>query len=163
MCCSPLPWEWPPVLRRHESISLILMSTCARCNFYEQALSWATHGENYSGWHSPCPSMQTPRSRHTLCNCLQRLCFGGRSTVILGWTNLRGLARQRRRNVTWHPLYVGSKKKWYKWTYSQNRKRLTDLENKLMVAGGKGTIVWEGHPALYPAICKTDNQQRPFA
>ena len=23
--------------------------------------------------------------------------------------------------------YVDSKKKWYRWTYSQNRKRLTDL------------------------------------
>ena len=27
--------------------------------------------------------------------------------------------------------------KWYKWTHLQNRKWLTDLENKLMVAGGK--------------------------
>ena len=24
---------------------------------------------------------------------------------------------QRRRNIVWHPLYVGSKKKWYKGTY----------------------------------------------
>ena len=33
-------------------------------------------------------------------------------------------------------LYVGSKKKkkLYKWTYLQNRKRLTDLENEPMVA-----------------------------
>ena len=43
---------------------------------------------------------------------------------------------QRRRNIIWHPLYVESKKKWYKWTYLQNWKRLTDLENELMVAGG---------------------------
>ena len=35
-------------------------------------------------------------------------------------------------------LYVESKKKWYKWTYLQNRNRLTDLENKLVVTGGKG-------------------------
>ena len=41
---------------------------------------------------------------------------------------------QRRRNVIWHPLYAESKKKWYKWAYLQNRKRLTDWENKLMVA-----------------------------
>ena len=33
-------------------------------------------------------------------------------------------------------LYIWNlKKKWYKWTYLQNRKRLTDLENKLMVVG----------------------------
>ena len=41
--------------------------------------------------------------------------------------------RQRRRNSIWHPLYVESKKKLYKWTYLQNRKRLTDLENELRV------------------------------
>ena len=28
---------------------------------------------------------------------------------------------QRRRNVIWHPLYVESKKKWYKWTYKTTR------------------------------------------
>ena len=33
----------------------------------------------------------------------------------------------------WHPWYVESIKKLYKWTYLQNRKRLTDLENELMV------------------------------
>ena len=26
---------------------------------------------------------------------------------------------QRRRNIVWHPLYVESKKKWYKWAYKQ--------------------------------------------
>ena len=43
----------------------------------------------------------------------------------------------RRRNSVWHPLYVESKNKWYTWTYLQNRKRFTDLENELMVAGRK--------------------------
>ena len=33
-----------------------------------------------------------------------------------------------------------SKTKWYRWTYSQNRKRLTDLENKLMVARADGIV-----------------------
>ena len=28
---------------------------------------------------------------------------------------------QRRRNIIWHPLYVESKKKWYKWTYKTTR------------------------------------------
>ena len=41
-------------------------------------------------------------------------------------------------NIIWPPLYVGSKKKWYKWTYLLNRKRLIDLKNELMVAGVKG-------------------------
>ena len=30
---------------------------------------------------------------------------------------------QRRRNIVWHPLYLESKKNWYRWTYLQNRKR----------------------------------------
>ena len=44
---------------------------------------------------------------------------------------------QRRRNIKRCPLYVESKKKWYKWTYLQNRNRLTDLEKELVVAEGK--------------------------
>ena len=34
--------------------------------------------------------------------------------------------RQRRRNIVWHPFYAESRKKWYKWTYLQNRNRLRD-------------------------------------
>ena len=45
--------------------------------------------------------------------------------------------RQRRRNIIWHPLYVGSEKKQYKWTYLQNRNRLTGLEIELMVTRGE--------------------------
>ena len=36
-----------------------------------------------------------------------------------------------------HHFYVESKKKWYKWTYIQNRNRPTDIENKLMVTKGE--------------------------
>ena len=36
----------------------------------------------------------------------------------------------------WYHSYVESKK-WYKWTYLQNRNRLTDIENKLMVTKGE--------------------------
>ena len=43
---------------------------------------------------------------------------------------------KRRRNSLWHSLYGKSKKKWYKWTYLQNRNGLTDLENELKVVGG---------------------------
>ena len=38
-----------------------------------------------------------------------------------------------------HHLYV-EYKKWYKWAYLQNRNRLTDTENKIMVTKRKG---WE--------------------
>ena len=34
-------------------------------------------------------------------------------------------------------FYVGSKKKSYKWTYLQNRNRVTYVENRLMVTSGK--------------------------
>ena len=30
---------------------------------------------------------------------------------------------QRQRNIVWRPLYMESKKKWYKWTYLQKRNR----------------------------------------
>ena len=42
------------------------------------------------------------------------------------------------RNIIWHPLYVESNKKWYKWTYLQNRNRLIDLEKELMAARREG-------------------------
>ena len=37
----------------------------------------------------------------------------------------------------WYCLFVESKTKWYKWTYSQNRNRVTDVENKFMVTKGE--------------------------
>ena len=40
--------------------------------------------------------------------------------------------------MVWYPLYAESEKKWYKWTYLQNRNRLTDLENELMVTRREG-------------------------
>ena len=56
-----------------------------------------------------------------------------------------------------------NKQKWYKWTYLQNRNRLTDVENKLMVTGGKvglrgvrdklGDLDWDIHTTVY----KIDN------
>ena len=46
--------------------------------------------------------------------------------------------RQRKMNIIRYHLYVESKKKWYKWIYLQNRNRLTDIENKLMVTRRDG-------------------------
>ena len=44
---------------------------------------------------------------------------------------------QTKADIICYHLYVESKK-WYKWTYLQNRNRLTDLENKLKVTKGEG-------------------------
>ena len=33
--------------------------------------------------------------------------------------------------------YMWNLKKWYKWTYLQNRTRITDIENKFMVTKGE--------------------------
>ena len=46
--------------------------------------------------------------------------------------------RQAKTNVIWKHLYVESRKKGYKWIYLQNRNRLTDIENKLMITKGEG-------------------------
>ena len=52
------------------------------------------------------------------------------------WMGLE-IVQQRRRYIMRHPLYVESKKKWHKRTYLQNRKKLTDLENEILVARRK--------------------------
>ena len=44
---------------------------------------------------------------------------------------------QRNTNIIWYCLYVESKK-WYKWTDLQNKNRVTDVENKLMVTKEEG-------------------------
>ena len=48
------------------------------------------------------------------------------------------LLSQRKTNTLWYYLYVKSekKKRWYKWTYLQNRNKVTDVENKPMVIRG---------------------------
>ena len=56
----------------------------------------------------------------------------------------------------------GIKKKWYKWTYLQNRNSLTDIKNKLMVTKGemRGRDESEGWSEHTHTIAfKTDNQQ----
>ena len=46
---------------------------------------------------------------------------------------------QRKTDIIWYHSYVETNflKKWYKWTYLQNRNRLTDIENKSMVTEGE--------------------------
>ena len=44
----------------------------------------------------------------------------------------------REREISYDIPYMQNlKKKWYKWTYLQNRNRLTDSENELIVMGGR--------------------------
>ena len=45
---------------------------------------------------------------------------------------------QRETNTIWYHLYVESKI-WCKWIYLWNRNRLTDIENRLVVAKGRGS------------------------
>ena len=43
----------------------------------------------------------------------------------------------RERQVSYDIAYIWNMKKRYKWTYLQNRNRLTDIENKLTVTKGE--------------------------
>ena len=50
---------------------------------------------------------------------------------------LSEVSQTEKTNIMWYCLYVESKI-WHRWTYLQNRNRLTDIENKLMVTEGQG-------------------------
>ena len=61
------------------------------------------------------------------------------------WMDLSNMNGSRDCHTEWHesdreeisydiPYMWNLKKKWYKWTYLQNKNRLTDLENEFMVA-----------------------------
>ena len=42
------------------------------------------------------------------------------------------------REISYNITYMWNLKKRYKWTYLQNRNRLTDIENKFVVTKGEG-------------------------
>ena len=48
------------------------------------------------------------------------------------WMNLESIVLNevRQRHIIWYHLYVESKK-WYKWSYLQNRNRLSEFKNEL--------------------------------
>ena len=71
---------------------------------------------------------------HTYNSILPHLQQHGQTKTVSYWVEVS----QRRRSIVWDPLYVESKKKWYKWTYLQSRKRLVDLGNEFIVTPGKG-------------------------
>ena len=56
----------------------------------------------------------------------------------------------RERQISYDITYMKNLKKWYKWTYLQNRNRLTDIENNLVL-----------NEQIYTSIYKIDKQQGP--
>ena len=58
-----------------------------------------------------------------------------------GWAPVHGVAKSRTQLERLTHTYV-EYKIWHKWTYLQNRNRLTDIENKLVVI--KGERFWGG-------------------
>ena len=48
------------------------------------------------------------------------------------------LSKVRQRQTSYNITYMWNLKKQYKWTYLQNRNRLTGVENNLMVTGEQG-------------------------
>ena len=52
-------------------------------------------------------------------------------------SSLLSEVRKRKANTIWYHLYVKSKI-WHKWTYLQTRNRLTDIENRPVVAKRRG-------------------------
>ena len=64
-------------------------------------------------WHNAiCNNIDGPRDCHTKCS-------------------------KSDKDISYDITYMWKLKKWYKWTYIQNRNRLTDRENKLMVTKGE--------------------------
>ena len=65
---------------------------------------------------------------------------------------------ERERQISYGITYMWNLKEWYKWNYLQNRNRVTDVKNKLMVTKGErgdklGDWDWHIHTTVY----KTDN------
>ena len=62
----------------------------------------------------------------------------------------------RKRQISYDIAYMWNlkkKRKRYKWTYLQNRNRLTDLENELMVTRGERWVAGEEHIGSLGLTC----------
>ena len=60
------------------------------------------------------------------------------------------LSEVRQRQVSYDVTYMWNLKQGYKWTSPQNRNRVTDVENKLIVTEGKGEDWdWYRHTTIY--------------
>ena len=65
----------------------------------------------------------------------------------------------REREISYDIAYMQNLIKWYKWTYLQNRNRLTDLESYGYQAGkigGNSNSIWSWH--AHTSVFKVDNQ-----
>ena len=75
-----------------------------------------------------------------------------------GWTYKVILNEvKQRRNILWNPLYVESKKKWYKWTYKTETDSQTWRTNLWISRGRDSSGIWDGH--IHAAVFKMDSQQ----
>ena len=73
---------------------------------------------------------------------------------------LSEVSQTEKRQLPYDITYTGNLKKWYKGTYLQNRNRVTDVENKLMVTKGEGggrDKLWDWDWHTHTTIYKIDN------
>ena len=64
------------------------------------------------------------------------------------------LSKVSQRQTSYETTYMWNLKRWYTWTYLQNRNRVTDVENKLMVTKGEKRvgINWKVEIDIYTLI-----------
>ena len=113
--------------------------------FQARILEWAAISFSNPGIKSPSPAMagrffttESPeKPTIEYCSAIKE----GNNAICSNMDGPRDCHTEwsksyRERKISWHPLCVESKRKWYKWTYKTEK--LTDLENELTVAGGRG-------------------------
>ena len=84
-----------------------------------------------SGGCSLLPFVKSKEKEKSSCSNM-----GGPRDCHTGWNK-----SERERKKSYDTAYIWTlKNKWYKWTYLQNRNRVIDVENKLMVTGGKVVV-----------------------
>ena len=76
-----------------------------------------------------CDRKELPNKPHAFQIISETITWGTQHKT----TDLFHLVSQTKTNIIQYFLYVESKKKRYSWTYLQNRNRLIDIENRLMV------------------------------
>ena len=65
--------------------------------------------------------------------CLATQAKGRKSDVLPRDYPIKWSKSDRQRQIPYDVTYIRNLKKWHKWTYLQNRNKLTDIENKLTV------------------------------
>ena len=100
-------WEQPKCLSTDEWIKKMFYT-------HTKTHSGILLSHKNEGNNAICSNMDGPRDYHTKWN-----------------------KQDRERQISYNITYMWNLKKRQKWIYSQNRNRLTDIENKLMVTKGK--------------------------